>query len=326
MTMGDRVAPGGDSAMVAVPPSWQVRRLAGALGAEVSGLRLQALDDVGFAAVNQLLLEHQVLFFPGQHLSVDDHVQFGSRFGPLEAHPNLKNPYTPHDRLFELAATHGGVADEWHTDLTFRPEPAVLSVLQMKTCPEVGGDTLWSSLYAAYEGLSAPMQSLCDGLTALHDATPHNHPEQMTVHPVVRLHPVTGRKALYVNEHFTRRLVELSAGESRALLEYLTRFVTEPRFTVRYHWTEGTVAIWDNRCTQHFVLNDFVGERVIHRVTVMGDRPEGAAPRWSPWVRPGRLSATSRHDRQLAFYLRDQAARDTGGRDRATVGQDPADG
>lgn len=298
-----------------IPQAWRVQRLAGALGAEVHGVNLADLDDGGFAAVQALLLEHLVLFFPEQHLTVDDHVAFGRRFGPLEAHPNLKNPYTQHPELFELAATHGGVADEWHTDLTFRAEPALLSVLQLKKAPAVGGDTQWASLYAAYDELSQPMKELCEGLTALHDALPHNHPEQMTIHPVVRVHPETGRRALYVNEHFTRRLVELNAGESEALLRYLTRWVTNPRFTVRYRWSEGTIAIWDNRCTQHFVLNDFEGERIIQRVTVMGDRPQGvAAPRWQPWVRPGRLSATSRHDRQLALYLRDASPPAAAGR------------
>jgi taurine dioxygenase len=298
--------PGTRAGAVAPPASWSVVRLAGALGAEVRGPALGRLDEAEFSAIRQLLLEHLVLFFPEQHLPIEEHVAFGRRFGQLEAHPNLKNPFTQHPEVFELAATHGGVADEWHTDLTFRPDPAILSVLQMKQCPPVGGDTMWASLYAAYAELSAPMRDLCDGLSALHDALPHNHPEQMTVHPVVRVHPETGRKALYVNEHFTRRLVELNAGESATLLAYLTRWVTNPRFTVRYRWTEGTVAVWDNRCTQHFVLNDFEGQRVIQRVTVMGDRPQGSPPRWAPWVRPGRLSATSRHDRQLALYLRVQ--------------------
>ena len=296
-----------------LPQGWQVARLAGALGAEIRGVELAQLTDAQFDALQQLLLQHLVLFFPGQHLSVDDHVAFGRRFGALEAHPNLKNPYTQHPELFELAATHGGVADEWHTDLTFRPDPALLSVLQLKKCPPTGGDTMWASLYAAYEGLSRPMQDLCDGLTALHDALPHNHPEQMTIHPVVRVHPETGRKALYVNEHFTRRIVELNATESETLLRYLTGWVAQPRFTVRYRWSEGAVAIWDNRCTQHYVLNDFDGERIIHRVTVMGDRPQGPGARWEPWVRPGRLSAASRHDRQLALYLRDRGAAESAG-------------
>ena len=295
------------SSKAPVPDDWRIERLAGALGAEVRGPRLAGVGDAEFAAIRALLLEHLVLFFPGQHLDVEAHVAFGRRFGPLEAHPNLKNPFTQHPELFELAATHGGVADEWHTDLTFRPDPALLSVLQLKKAPALGGDTLWSSLYSAFEELSAPMRELCEGLTALHDALPHNHPEQMSIHPVVRVHPETGRKALYVNEHFTRRLVELNATESEVLLKYLTGWVANPRFTVRYRWTEGTVAIWDNRCTQHFVLNDFNGERIIQRVTVMGDRPEGVAPpRWQPWVRPGRRSATSRHDRQLALFLRER--------------------
>jgi taurine dioxygenase len=256
-------------------------------------------------AIRQLLLEHLVLFFPGQHPDVETHVAFGRHFGKLEGHPNLKNPFTQHPELFELAATSGGVADEWHTDITFQEEPALMSILHMVKCPETGGDTLWTSLYAAYDEMSAPLRELCEGLTALHDALPHNHPEKMAVHPVVRVHPETGRKALYVNEHFTRRIVEMNATESEALLTYLTRWVTNPRFTVRYAWSEGTVAMWDNRCTQHFVLNDFEGERIIQRVTVMGDMPKGAQnPRWEPWVRPGRLSATSRHDRQLFQYLR----------------------
>lgn len=308
--MKSRSAKDAAAGVAAQPAHWQVERLAGALGAEVRGVRLAQLDDAEFAALERLLLEHQVLFLPDQHLTVDEHVAFGRRFGPLEAHPNLKNPFTQHPELFELAATHGGVADEWHTDLTFRPDPAVLSVLQIRRAPAVGGDTMWASLYAAYEGLSEPMKALCDGLTALHDALPHNHPEQMAIHPVVRVHPETGRRALYVNEHFTRRLVELSAAESEVLLRFLTRWVATPRFTVRYRWREGTVAIWDNRCTQHFVLNDFEGERIIQRVTVMGDRPEGPVPpRWQPWPRPERLSAASRHDRQLALFLRERDGR-----------------
>ncbi len=287
---------------------WEVTRLAGALGAEIRGVDLAGVSKADIESIESLLLENLVLLFPDQKLSAEKHIAFGRQFGPLEGHPNLQNPFdSEHPELFELAASHGGVADEWHTDITFRPEPALISVLHMLRCPAVGGDTMWASLYAAFEELSAPMQELCEGLSALHDALPHNHPEQMTVHPVVRVHPLTGRKALYVNEHFTRRIVEMNATESDMLLGYLTRWVQNPRFTVRYRWTAGTVAMWDNRCTQHFVLNDFEGERVIQRVTVMGDKPEGAAPRWQPWVRPGRLSAASRHDRQLYQYLKREA-------------------
>ena len=284
---------------------WAVSRLAPALGAEVRGVDLGRADGEQIEAIRELLLEHLVLFFPEQHLSVDDHVAFGRHFGVLEGHPNLKNPFTDHPELFELAASKGGVADEWHTDLTFQDEPALMSVLQMLRCPPTGGDTMWSSLYAAYEELSAPMKELCEGLTALHDAHPHDRADKMAIHPVVRVHPDTGRRALYVSEHFTRRIVEMNAGESAALLAYLTRWVASPRFTVRYRWSEGTVAMWDNRCTQHFVLNDFEDERIIQRVTVMGDKPLGVgAPRWEPHIGKGRTSAMSRHDRQLYRFIK----------------------
>ena len=287
-----------------IQKDWQVKRLSGSIGAEVTGLSLAESDAESVTAIKQLLLDHMVLFFPQQHLEIAQHVKFGRHFGPIEGHPNLKNPYDEYPEVFELTAKEGGVADEWHTDITFQQEPALMSILNMVKCPDAGGDTMWTSLYAAYNELSAPMQDLCDGLTALHDALPHNRPDQMAIHPVVRVHPETGRKALYVNEHFTRRIVEMNATESEALLSYLTRWVSNPRFTVRYQWTQGTIAIWDNRCTQHFVLNDFEGERVIQRVTIMGDKPCGSQkPRWQPFVRPGRLSATSRHDRQLFLFL-----------------------
>ena len=287
---------------------WQVTRLASALGAEVRGVNLAGAGPQEVERIERLLLEHLVLFFPGQDWSLDEHVEFGRQFGALEGHPNLKNPYTDHDEVFELAASRGGVADEWHTDLTFQEQPALMSILHMIQCPDTGGDTLWASLYAAHEGLSAPLRDLCEGLTALHDAQPHNRPDRMAVHPVVRVHPETHRKALYVNEHFTRRIVELHPGESDALLGYLTNWVKNPRFTVRYRWSAGTVAIWDNRCTQHTVLNDFTEERIVQRVTVVGDRVEGAPSRWQPAIGDGRLSAASRHDRQLYRFLKDRAA------------------
>lgn len=288
--------------------NWQVKRLAGALGAEVTGLDLAQLNTTEIQQVKSLLLQHSVLFFPGQQIKVDEHVALGRHFGVLEGHPNLKNTSKLPPEVFELAASGGGVADEWHTDITFQDQPAEMSILHMVKCPEVGGDTMWSSLYAAYNELSEPMQAMCEGLTALHDALPHNKPEITAIHPVVRVHPVTGKKALYVNEHFTRRIVELNASESKVLLNHLTQWVTNPRFTVRYRWSEGTIAMWDNRCTQHFVLNDFEGERIIQRVTIMGDVVEPAAELpWQPWVRSGRLSATSRHDRQLYLHLKNQS-------------------
>jgi taurine dioxygenase len=283
----------------------EVVRLSGSLGAEVRGISLARVGRAEADEIRALLMEHQVLFFPDQQLSPEEHVAFGRHFGQLEGHPNLDNPFS-HDQpeIFELAASRGGVADEWHSDITFQPQPSVMAILHMVRCPAVGGDTMWASMYKAYEELSAPLRDLCDGLTALHDALPHGKPELMAVHPVVRVHPVTGRKSLFVNEHFTRRIVELSHSESEALLGYLTRWVSNPRFTVRYRWSKGTVAMWDNRCTQHFVLNDFDEERVIQRVTVMGDIPEPASPpRWAAYLRGVNAGATSRFDRQLNKFL-----------------------
>jgi len=287
--------------------NWDVQRIAGALGAEIRGIDLAKASEEEITAVKALLSEHMVLFFPDQHPTVDDHVALGKRFGKLEGHPHLKNPFTQHPELFELAASSGGIADEWHTDLTFQEQPSLMSILHMVKCPASGGDTMWTNLCAAFEALSPPLQEMCSGLTALHDATPHNRPDQMTIHPVVRLHPDTGRKALYVNEHFTRRIVEMSAPESEALLGFLTNWVQNPQFTVRYRWQAGTIGMWDNRCTQHYVLNDFNEERIIQRVTVMGDHPEGDPARWPAWTNSKGLSAASRHDRQLALYMKSQS-------------------
>ena len=281
-----------------------VTRLAGALGAEVRSLSLASVTPDDITTIKSLLLDHLVLFFPDQHLAIDSHVAFGRNFGELESHPNLNNPFTQHDEVFELAASHGGLADEWHSDITFQQQPALFSILNMIKCPSVGGDTLWTSAYAAYDALSPPLQDLCEGLTALHDAAPHGKPEISAVHPVVRVHPETQRKVLFVNEHFTRRIVELSHQESRLLLDYLIKWISSPRFTVRYRWQEGTIAMWDNRCTQHFVLSDFDEQRVIQRVTVMGDTPQAAnSPRWQPFTRTENVGATSRYDAQLNEYL-----------------------
>ena len=288
-----------------------VNRLTGSLGAEIQGLPLVNMSSEQISTIESLLHQHLVLFFPQQFLDIEAHVALGNHFGPLESHPNLDNPFTKHEKVFELAASHGGVADEWHSDISFSANPSKISILNMIECPEVGGDTLWASTYAAYDALSVPLQELCENLTALHDAAPHGKPEINTIHPVVRIHPVTQRKALFVNQHFTRRLVELSHEESNMLLDYLVRWIASPRFAVRYRWHKGTIAIWDNRCTQHFVVSDFDQQRVIQRVTVMGDKPEAAAaPRWQPYVRREIVGATSRYDQQL---------NDTLGRDILTL-------
>ena len=286
----------------------EVKKLSMALGAEITGIDLCKVSDNDIKEIKSLLTEHMVLFFPGQRITQDEHVEFGAKFGELEGHPNLKNKTVTHPKIFELAASTGGIADEWHTDITYQDSPAIMSVLHMVKCPEIGGDTMWSNLNAAYEALSDPLKDLCEGITALHDASPHGRPDKTAIHPVVRLHPVSGKKVLYVNEHFTRRIVEMTMDESDMLLSHLTKWVTQPQFTVRYHWTEGTIAMWDNRSTQHYVVNDFDGERIIQRVTVMGDKVNASSnPRWKPALRDG-YSAVTTHDKQLINHLKGKEA------------------
>jgi taurine dioxygenase len=283
-----------------------VRRLSGSLGAEVRGIDLAEATGDDAAAIHTLLMEHMVLFFPDQHLDADEHLAFGRHFGELEAHPNLDFE-RERPEFFELRAAggEGGVADEWHSDITFEPHPSKFAILQAKVVPAVGGDTLWSNACKAYDELSAPLREMCDGLTAYHNAGPHLRPDKGHIHPVVRVHPETGRRSLFVNEHFTRRIVELSEAESALLLGHLTRWIQQPRFTVRYRWTAGTIAMWDNRCTQHYVLNDFEGERVIQRVTVMGDDPQPAEPlpRWQPF---GSKTAAFWRDTEMRRQLKAQ--------------------
>jgi taurine dioxygenase len=282
----------------------EVTRLSGSLGAEVRGIPLAKATAADADAIQSLLMEHLVLFFPDQNLEPDEHIAFGRLFGELESHPNLSFD-ADRPQFFQLRAKGGAgaIADEWHSDLTCQDQPSVMAILQMVECPPVGGDTMWANMYKAYDALSPAMREFCEGLTALHDAHPHDNPGQMSIHPVVRVHPVTGRKSLFVNEHFTRRIVELGHEESDVLLRFLTRWAVNPNFTLRYRWSQGTIAMWDNRCTQHCVLNDFEGERLIQRVTVMGDEPMPAAPaRWEPQIKA--VSAASRHDRQLMAFLK----------------------
>lgn len=271
-----------------------VRPVSGALGAEIRGLSLRALTEREFAWIRAALLEHLVLFFPAQHLAPDEHRSFALRFGEPEIHPFIPKLDEAHPEIVVLRAESGYVADVWHTDVTFSASPPVCSVLNVLAMPERGGDTMWSNQYLAFETLAEPMQEMLGGLTAMHSAANYGHPENQAVHPVVRRHPETGRASLFVNRQFTRRILELSREESEALLEMLFRHSEQPELACRYAWAPGTIGIWDNRCTQHCAVNDYAGERVISRVTILGDRPEPAfaTGRW-PAFRYRRLSAKS---------------------------------
>jgi taurine dioxygenase len=261
-----------------------VQPLSAPLGAEVRGVDLRDLDDDTWAAIHAAWLERLVLFFPDQHLSPDEQVAFARRFGTPDVRPYLPKLSDEHQEIVVLDSDAGEVtdywrADHWHTDVSFAAAPPQASILQMEVCPATGGDTMWSNQYLAYELLSEPLRDLLDGLSAVHEAA-HVGTGRSAEHPVVRVHPETGRKSLFVNRTSTSHFVQLRPGESDALLHFLCDFSEQPRFQCRYRWSAGTVAVWDNRCTQHYAIFDFDGRRVIHRVTVLGDVPRGEPPRW----------------------------------------------
>ncbi|MCY4435517.1 MAG: TauD/TfdA family dioxygenase, partial [bacterium] len=182
-----------------------VRRVAGALGAEVRGLSLASVSDAEFALVQELLDEHLVLFFPDQHLTPDEHRAFAIRFGEPEIHPYIPKLDEDHPEIVVLRGESGYVADVWHTDCTFEQSPPICSVLNAMVMPPAGGDTMWSNMYKAYETLAEPTKQMINGLTAVHTAANYGQPDHKAEHPIVRRHPRTGRPSLYVNKQFTRR-------------------------------------------------------------------------------------------------------------------------
>lgn len=272
-------------------PNLSITALSGALGAEVRGVDLDQLTDEGFAAIKQALLDHQVIFLPDQSPKPDTHATFARRFGEVEIHPFLPKLDDEHQEIVVLEAEAGYIADLFHTDVTWSASPPIASILHMVKCPARGGDTIWTNQYLVYESLSEPIRDLLNGLTAVHTAATFGHPEQQAEHPAVRTHPETGRRSLYVNRQFTSHFPQLRRSESDALLSLLCTFSEQPHFQCRYRWSAGTVAIWDNRCTQHYVVNDFDEARRIERVTVLGDVPQGDAPRWAQWKPTGLMGA-----------------------------------
>ncbi len=274
----------------------EIRPVAGALGAEILGVDLaEPLTDESFETVHRAFLDHQVIFFRDQSLDPEQHKALGRRFGDLNVHPYYR-ALDGHPEILpvlkepEARENIGGV---WHTDVTFLPAPALGSILYALETPPVGGDTMFASQYHAYEALSDGMKELLAGLRAVHSAdvfTDRKRREESnamrstkleereetieSVHPVVRTHPETGRKGLFVNAAFTRRIDGWTVEESRPLLRYLYAQAVRPEYTCRFRWETGSVAFWDNRCTQHYALNDYPGyRRSMHRVTVEGDRP-----------------------------------------------------
>ncbi|MFP3516268.1 taurine dioxygenase [Pseudomonas sp. SIMBA_077] len=269
--------------------------ISSALGAQIEGVDLtQPLSLEQRDAIEQALLKHQVIFFRNQVITPEQQARFAANFGDLHIHPIYPNvPEQPEVLILDTAVTDVRDNAVWHTDVTFLPTPALGAVLSAKQLPAFGGDTLWASGVAAFEGLSKPLQMLLDGLTATHDFTKSfplerfgSTPEDLArweqarknnpplSHPVIRTHPVSGRKALFVNEGFTTKINELSEAESEAILKLLFTHATRPEYTIRWRWQENDVAFWDNRVTQHYAVDDYrPNRRVMHRATILGDAP-----------------------------------------------------
>lgn len=274
--------------------TFDVRPLSGALGAEIHSLRLSEITDEEFAELRRLLLQYLVIFIPDQQeWSPASRIAFGRRFGNLEIHGYLPH-LDEHPEVQIIDSEHGGKIPIWHTDMTYQANPPIGTVLQIVRSPGRGGDTMWSNQYLAYEALSAPLRELLDGLTAIH-AIHIPGLDSRAEHPVVRVHPETGRRALFVNRAHTSHIVQLSRNESDALLQFLTEFSTSPQFTCRYQWRSDDVAIWDNRVTQHYAIDDYMDRRTGLRVVILGDHPTGNKPRWGQYQpKPGELYAPAR--------------------------------
>jgi len=267
----------------------EVRKLTPTIGALISGVDLAGeLSNRQFDEIHQALLDNLVIFFRGQTMSIPQHKAFGSHFGKLHVHPNAPRAVEGHPEILVIKAdeTSKRVAGEvWHSDVSCELEPPMGSILHIHQVPENGGgDTMFANMYAAYEALSEPMQHFLSGLTAVHMSLKSaNHqyrekgPEQRfpeAEHPLVRTHPSTGRKALFVNRGFTARIPQLTLAESDALLEMLFRHAEQARFHCRFKWEPGSVAFWDNRATMHQAMWDYYPQkRFGYRVTVCGDKP-----------------------------------------------------
>jgi taurine dioxygenase len=273
----------------------QVTPVARALGAIVSGVDIaEELSQPVVDHLGELLIEHQVLFFRDQPISPHSQARFAARFGSLHVHPIY--PVLPELPEIMLIDTHPGFLpdnDNWHTDVTFSRTPPLAGILAAKRIPSAGGDTLWSSCSAAYEALSQPLRGFLDGLTAQHSVAKSFPPDRWQAdpafkeryeravakhppvnHPVVRTHPVSRRKGLFVNEGFTTHINELSPQESQSVLAFLFAHAARPEFTARWSWRVDDVAFWDNRVTQHYAIADYLPERrTMHRATVNGDAP-----------------------------------------------------
>lgn len=275
-------------------PQLQIERIAGALGAEIHGIDLAAgLTETHAAQVRQALLEHQVIFFRDQHLDSAQYLRFAQAMGEPVEYPFVKglDGYPVIIEVKKLEHERSNFGGIWHSDTTYLQQPPMGSMLLAREVPPFGGDTLFASQYAAYEALSDGMRKLLDPLVAVNssakadvsktredriatDGRADAKKDYVSEHPVVRTHPETGRKALYVNVAHTLRFAGMTEEESAPLLHFLFRHQVRPEFTCRFAWRPGSLAFWDNRCVQHNPVNDYHGfRRLMHRITLAGDTP-----------------------------------------------------
>jgi taurine dioxygenase len=270
-------------------PKLEFRKVTGHCGAEVHGIDLaRPLGAEVVDVLSNALAEHCVLFFHEQSMTPAQQKALGRHFGELHIHPAWPRLVDGHPEVMEIYAdenTRRIAGEDWHSDVSCDREPPLGTILQMLEVPPVGGDTLFANMYAAYESLSTPMRRLLDGMTAIHDgeyvyrgrydgADDEGKTFPRSEHPVGRTHPVSGRKALFVNRLFTTRIVQLSKRESDAVLGFLVEHAASPMFQCRFRWRPGSVAFWDNRCAQHYALWDYYPNRRRGlRVTIKGDRP-----------------------------------------------------
>lgn len=267
----------------------EIRRLTPALGAEIAGLDLGGdLDASVLEAIRAALLDHQVLVVHAPDLTPEQHMAFGRRIGEIEVHAFFPNLGPGFEQVSVLDSEEGNTASMWHTDETFLPHPPLGTLTHAKQLPELGGDTMFASTTAAYDALSTNMKHYLEDLSAIHDLSRTTElrfrfggasaaqyasaiaEDRRTAHPIVRVHPETGRKGLFVNPTYTRHIVGLPPDESDAVLAFLFQHSVKEQFTYRHHWREGDLLIWDNRSTMHRVLNDFPGRRLMYRVSVVG--------------------------------------------------------
>jgi taurine dioxygenase len=281
-----------DSNLAAARELFEITPLQPNIGAEIGGIDLsRPLDPAARDGLRAALLAYRVIFFRDQDLTQEQHIAFGRNFGELEVHPVFAHPDHP-EILPLLAENHiankrGSANAAWHADTTMRKDPSAASILRSRISPAMGGDTVFSNMVLGYELLPDEVKERIDGLTAFHDAAiflnylkGERRDEVMAQypgveHPVVRVHPETGEKAIYVNSIFTRRIVGVEPEESEALLRLLFDQVKLPELQMRFSWRTNSVAFWDNRSCQHYGVNDYVGERHMERVTIAGDVPFG---------------------------------------------------